>query len=202
MHRLEQWRSCCGRELKKNWSTRPFVKGIRRNLQPERDSEFWLGHKFLWQASETIGEFRLTFDLCLRHEQLSAATELARRVPEVTFVLDHLGKPDVRNRSFQTWANDLEELAALPNVAVKISGLATEAHWKDWQPADLAAYLRHAFTTFGPERLMFGSDWPVMTLATDYQRWIEAVQNQLPFSKEEQDWVQFFQTNAERIYRV
>jgi len=95
----------------------------------------------------------------------------------------------------------LNALAALPNVVCKISGLTTEANWHDWQPAEIAPYLRQAFASFGPERLMFGSDWPVMTLAGSYQRWIETVRAHLPFSKE-QDWVQFFQTNTERIYRV
>ena len=181
-------------------ASRPLVKGVRRNLQSEPDPEFCLGSAFL-SGVKLLAEFGFTFDLCVRHEQLPAASELARRVPEVTFVLDHLGKPDVRNQGFQPWANELDALAALPNVFAKISGLTTEAHWKDWQPTDLAPYLRQAFDTFGPERLMFGSDWPVMTLATSYQRWIETVQTHLPFSKE-QDWIRLFRTNAERIYRV
>ena len=126
---------------------------------------------------------------------------LARRVPEVTFVLDHLGKPDVRNKMFQPWANDLKALAVLPNVVAKVSGLTTEADWHNWQPVELKPYLSHLLESFGPQRLMFGSDWPVMTLATSYQRWVEIVETDVPFSKE-QDWVQFFRTNAERIYRV
>jgi L-fuconolactonase len=181
-------------------ASRPLVRGVRRNLQSEADLDFCLGSDFR-AGVRLLAEFGLTFDLCLRHEQLPAATELARQVPEVTFVLDHLGKPDVRNGGFQPWGNDLEALAALPNVVAKISGLTTEANWKDWQPAELTPYLRHAFASFGPERLMFGSDWPVMTLATDYERWVGTVQTHLPFSKE-QDWVRFLQTNAERIYRV
>ena len=181
-------------------ASRPLVKGVRRNLQSEPDLEFPLQSSFL-SGVRLLAEFGFTFDLCLRHEQLPAAAELARRVPEVTFVLDHLGKPDVRNQSFQPWANDLNALASLPNVVAKISGLTTEANWHDWQPAELMPFLSQAFASFGPERLMFGSDWPVMTLATSYQRWLETVQAQVPFSKE-RDWVQFFGTNAERIYRV
>ncbi len=181
-------------------ASRPLVKGVRRNLQSEPDLEFPLQSSFL-SGVRLLAEFGFTFDLCLRHEQLPAAAELARRVPEVTFVLDHLGKPDVRNQSFQPWANDLNALASLPNVVAKISGLTTEANWHDWQPAELMPFLSQAFASFGPERLMFGSDWPVMTLATSYQRWLETVQAHVPFSKE-RDWVQFFGTNAERIYRV
>jgi len=97
--------------------------------------------------------------------------------------------------------NDLDALAALPNVVAKISGLTTEANRYNWQPAEIAPYLKQAFASFGPDRLMFGSDWPVMTLATSYQRWLQTVEELLPFSNE-QDWVQFFRANAERIYRV
>jgi len=181
-------------------ANRPLVKGVRRNLQSEPDPEFCLRPKFL-AGVRLLAEFGFTFDLCLRHEQLPAATELARRVPEVTFVIDHLGKPDVRNQTLEPWANDLKAFAALPNAVAKVSGLTTEADWRNWQPAELTPYLRHALASFGPNRLMFGSDWPVMILATDYQRWVETVQTQLLILKES-DWVKLFQTNAERIYRV
>jgi len=181
-------------------ASRPLVKGVRRNLQSEPDPEFCLRPKFL-AGVRLLSEFGFTFDLCLRHEQLPQATELARRVPQVTFVLDHLGKPDVRNKTFQPWANDLNALAALPNVVAKVSGLTTEADWHNWQPVELKPYLSHLIESFGPQRLMFGSDWPVMILAADYERWVEAVRTQLPISKEE-DWIRLFRSNAERIYRV
>ncbi len=181
-------------------ASRPLVKGVRRNLQAESDRKFCLRPEFI-AGVRLLSEFGLTFDLCLRHDQLPVATELARRVPEVVFVLDHLGKPDVRSHHFKSWANDLDALGALPNVVAKISGLTTEANWHDWRPADLAPYLRQAFASFGPERLIFGSDWPVMTLATTYLRWVETVQALVPFLKEEEQ-VQLFRTNAERIYRV
>ena len=181
-------------------ASRSLVKGVRRNLQSEPDPEFCLRPKFL-AGVRLLAEFGFTFDLCLRHEQLPVATELVRRAPEVTFVLDHLGKPDVRNKTFQPWAKDLKALAVLPNVVAKVSGLTTEADWSAWRPADLTPYLNHALQSFGTRRLMFGSDWPVMTLATDYLRWLETVRTLLPLSKEE-DWEQLFHTNAERIYRV
>jgi L-fuconolactonase len=148
-----------------------------------------------------LAEFGYSFDLCLLHSQMPAATELARRVPEVTFVLDHLGKPDLRNKTFQPWANDLNALAALPNVVAKVSGLTTEADWHNWQLVGLRPYLSHLLESFGPQRLMFGSDWPVMTLATNYQQWVEALRTQLPLLKEE-DWIRLFRSNAERIFRV
>jgi len=178
----------------------PLVKGVRRNLQSESDPAFCLRPAFV-SGVRLLAELGFTFDLCIRPDQLQAVTELARRVPQVTFILDHLGKPEVCNHKIQPWAKDLEALAALPNVVAKISGLATEADWNKWQPADLAPYLMRAFTAFGPDRLLFGSDWPVMTLATTYVFWLETVLNQFPISRE-QDWVRLFQTNAERIYRV
>jgi L-fuconolactonase len=181
-------------------ASRPLVKGVRRNLQSEPDPEFCLHPKFL-TGVRLLAEFGFTFDLCLRHEQLPTATELVRRVPEVSFVLDHLGKPDVRSKRIQPWANDLNALAALSNVVAKVSGLTTEADWRNWQPTDLKPYLNHGLETFGPQRLIFGSDWPVMILAADYERWIDAVRSQIPLSKEE-DWIRLFSTNAERIYRV
>lgn len=181
-------------------ASRPLVKGVRRNLQSEPEPEFCLRPEFL-AGVRLLAEFGFTFDLCLRHQQLPQATELARRVPEVIFILDHLGKPDVRNKTFQPWANDLKAFAVLPNVVVKISGLTTEADWRNWQPSDLKPYLNHALESFGSQQLLFGSDWPVMSLATHYQHWLETVQTQLPISKES-DWLKLFQTNAERVYRV
>jgi L-fuconolactonase len=181
-------------------ASRSLVKGVRRNLQSEPDPEFCLRPKFL-AGVRLLAEFGFTFDLCLRHEQLPVATEVARRIPEVTFVLDHLGKPAVRNKTFQPWAKDLKALGSQPNVVAKVSGLTTEAGWHNWQPVELKPYLSHLLESFGPQRLMFGSDWPVMTLATDYQQWIEAVRTQLPLSKEE-DWIRLFRSNAERIYSV
>ena len=124
-----------------------------------------------------LAEFGFTFDLCIRHDQLPMAAELVRRVPQVTFVLDHFGKPDVRGKKTEPWAVNLKALAALPNVVCKISGLTTEADWKNWQPDDLKFYFETALECFGFDRILFGGDWPVATLATSYDRWLETVQN-------------------------
>jgi L-fuconolactonase len=148
-----------------------------------------------------LGEFGFTFDLCIRNEQLSAVTELVRRVPEVTFILDHFGKPAVRAGKFEPWATELKALAQLPNVNCKISGLATEADWKNWRPEELKPYFDTVLEAFGFERVLFGGDWPVCTLATDYQRWLETVLNWTA-SASHADRNNLFQNNAERIYRV
>jgi L-fuconolactonase len=181
-------------------AARPLVKGIRRNLQGENSLDFFLEPEFVASVN-LLKAFGFSFDICIRHEQLPAIVELVSRVPEVTFVLDHFGKPDVRGGRLKPWATHLKMLAKLPNVVCKISGLATEADWKSWQPADLGVYFEQALECFGFGRILFGSDWPVATLATSYERWMDTVQNLLPFTKES-DRTKVFRSNAERIYRV
>ena len=178
---------------------RPLVKGVRRNLQGETN-EFLKRPEFI-EGLKLLPEFGFTFDLCIRADQLTAAAELVRGAPQVTFVLDHFGKPAVRNKGFEPWARNLQALAALPNVVCKISGLATEANWTNWQSEDLEPYFDHALACFGLPRVMFGSDWPVATLATTYERWIETVLELVP-NANDRERTQLFQTNAERIYRV
>jgi L-fuconolactonase len=148
-----------------------------------------------------LPDFGFTFDLCVRAWQLPAVAELVRGAPRVNFVLDHLGKPAVRDRGYNPWARDLRALGSLPNVVCKISGLAAEADWTGWRNADLEPYIGHVLECFGLGRVVFGSDWPVSTLATSYERWIETVLGMIP-SANEREQAQLFQTNAERIYRV
>lgn len=179
---------------------RPLVKGVRRNLQGEREVQFGLRPEFI-AGVKVLAEFGFTFDLCIRHEQMRSVAELVKRAPQVTFVLDHFGKPDVRGNKIEPWAKNLKTLAALPNVVCKISGLTTEADWENWQPDDLKYYFETALECFGFDRILFGGDWPVATLATSYIRWLETVQNYFSFATET-DQIKLFQTNAERIYRV
>lgn len=184
----------------KKLSSRPLVKGIRRNLQGEPDLAFCLRPQFV-AGVQLLADFGFTFDLCIRHDQLRSVIELARRIPQVTFVLDHFGKPDVRGQKTGPWAADLKALSALRNVVCKISGLTTEADWDHWQPNELKFYFGRAFECFGFDRVLFGSDWPVATLATRYERWVETVEGFLSSAKEV-DRIKLFQTNAERIYHV
>lgn len=181
-------------------AARPLVKGVRRLLQGERDASFCLTPGFV-EGIELLSEYGFTFDVCIRPEQLPAVTELACRIPGVTFVLDHFGKPNVRDGISGPWAAGLKALAALPNVVCKISGLTTEADWQNWQPAGLKYYFEHTLECFGFDRVMFGSDWPVATLATSYERWVETVWTTVT-SASDDDRLKLFQTNAERIYHV
>jgi L-fuconolactonase len=151
----------------------PLVSGVRRNVQDEAPG-FMLTPGFVAGVGG-LGTLGLPFDACVREHQLRELGRLVERNPGVTFVLDHLGKPDVRRRRREPWFRDLAALALHPNVFAKLSGLTTEADWQDWQPADVLPYLRHAIDVFGPERCMYGSDWPVATLATTYARWVDVV---------------------------
>ena len=179
---------------------RRLVKGVRRSLQDERGTDLFLGADFV-AGARLLETFGFTFDVCIRHDQLAAAAELARRAPQVTFVLDHLGKPDVRGEKREPWAGDLKDFAALPNTVCKISGLATEGSWEHWKPEGFRYYFDKALESFGVERVMFGGDWPVLTLATTYERWLETIVS-WSAGLGEAVRTQLFQTNAERIYRV
>jgi L-fuconolactonase len=178
----------------------PLVKGVRRNLQDEPDPEVCLRQDFI-QGVQLLATYDLSCDLCIRYHQLPAVTALVRRCPDVFFVLDHLGKPPVQSGQLDPWREQIAALAALPNVACKVSGLVTEADWHAWRAEDLAPYVAHALAVFGPSRVLFGSDWPVATLASTYLRWVEtldALTAHLPAHEQRLLWGE----NARRWYRL
>ncbi|MFE6235849.1 amidohydrolase family protein [Cellulosimicrobium sp. NPDC057862] len=160
--------------------------GVRTMLQAEPDPAY-LDRADVRRGVATVGAAGLAFDLVLRDHQLPAAARLAATLPDVPFVLDHLGKPRLDAGAaagpdedrLAAWRHDVAALAALPNVAAKLSGLVTEARWDAWTPSDLRPAVDHALDVFGPARLMFGSDWPVCLLASDYGRWLETVRGLL-----------------------
>ncbi len=175
----------------------PLVKGIRRLIQSEGPG-FALQPGFV-AGVRLLAEFGLTCDLCVRHHQLAEAVQLVRQCPEVRFVLDHLGKPDIRGAQPDPWRRHLAELAACENVTAKLSGVATEADWQAWRPEDLQPYIDHALAVFGPGRLMFGSDHPVVTLASSYARWLATARAAVAgLSPAEQ--AQVFVTNCVAFY--
>lgn len=178
----------------------PLVKGVRRNLQDETQPDFCLQPDFV-AGVRLLAEYNLSFDLCIRHWQLSAVTELVRRCPDTQFILDHLGKPNVKDHLLDPWRGQLRTLAALPNVACKISGLVTEADHTVWKPDDLAPYLFHTLEVFGEDRVAFGGDWPVILLASAYARWVETLQTfTASLSPEAQR--KFWSGNARHVYRL
>jgi len=145
--------------------------GVRHVVQDEPDPRFLLGDAFV-RGLRHLHAFGLTYDLLLVPPQLPAAVELAGMVPEQPFVLDHLAKPRIglgpAAPEFASWRRDIEALARHPHVCCKLSGLVTEAAWGRWRAEDFTPYLDVALAAFRPERLMFGSDWPVCLLSGDY----------------------------------
>ena len=148
--------------------------GVRHLVQDESDPGF-LDRPDIRRGVAAVGAAGLVFDLVIRRHQLPAAVRLARDLPDVSFTLDHLGKPALPYSKHGGWARDLRTFAQLPNTTAKLSGLATEADWSSWTPEELRPAVEHALDAFGPSRLMFGSDWPVCLLASSYQRWIDVL---------------------------
>lgn len=150
----------------------PQVVGVRRLLQGRRRAE--IVEPELIAGIRLLADFGLTFDACVTHDQLPEVATLVRACPETTFVLDHLGKPPVAAGELDPWRANLERVAECSNTRCKLSGLTTEAT-PDWNEAAVLPFLEHALACFGPRRCMFGSDWPVSTLRTSYERWVDVV---------------------------
>ncbi len=151
----------------------PHARGVRRLIQ-DRPAGWALQPGFI-DGVRRLAQFSLPFDLCIRHVQFDDALELVRLCPEVRFVLDHIGKPGIRDGLLEPWRTQLRDMAAEPNVWCKISGVVTEADHRNWGFEDVAPYITHALDCFGFDRAMFGGDWPVSKLATDYARWVDVV---------------------------
>jgi L-fuconolactonase len=149
------------------FKAQPKFRGVRHVIHDEPDDAFMLRNNFI-RGIGMLAEFDLTYDLLLFPKHLPAAYELVSRFPAQPFVLDHLAKPLIKEGIREPWATYLRRLAENPNVYCKVSGMVTEADWHAWQPADFQPYLDIVFEAFGPERIMWGSDWPVCTVAAPY----------------------------------
>ncbi|MEM8869391.1 MAG: amidohydrolase family protein [Pseudomonadota bacterium] len=150
------------------------VRGVRRILQGEADPSYCLRPEFL-SGVRKLSDFDLSFDICVNHTQLPNVIPFAQQCPDVRMVLDHIGKPDIRGGGLEPWASHIRELARLPNVWLKMSGVATEADHQTWTRDQLKPYILAAIEAFGFERTMFGGDWPVATLAIGYGAWIDTL---------------------------
>lgn len=178
----------------------PKFVGVRHVVQDEPDPRFLLGDSFL-HGIRKLATFGLTYDLLLYPQQLPAAAEFVGRFPEQPFVLDHLAKPRIKTGELDPWRHDLRALAAHGHVLCKLSGMVTEADWRGWKRADFTPYLEVALETFGPKRLMIGSDWPVCTLAAEYAETIGIVTDFLaPLTASERDAI--LGGNAARFYAL
>ena len=155
------------------WRGREHLKGFRHVAQAE--AEDFLSRLEIVAGIALLGAHNYTYDILVYPRQLPAAVRLVEQCPGVQFILDHCAKPPIAQGEMAPWRAGFERLASFPNVACKLSGLVTEAQWQAWTDADLRPVLDVALDAFGPERLMFGSDWPVCLLAADYRRVFDEV---------------------------
>jgi L-fuconolactonase len=143
------------------------LRGFRHIAQAEPDDRFLVRPDFMRGVSR-LREFDFAYDILIYPKQLPAAIELVSKFPEQRFVIDHIAKPEIKSNSIALWTTHVRRIAEFPNLFCKLSGLVTEADWRNWKPADFTPYLDVVLDAFGPDRVMFGSDWPVCLLAASY----------------------------------
>ena len=177
----------------------PKLKGIRRVLHTQPDA-LSQSETFIENVHSLAGH-HLSFDICVLARQLPLAIRLVSRCPDVTFILDHCGVPQVREKILDPWRANIREIAGFPNVSCKVSGLVAYADPKNWTAEDLRPYIDHAIECFGWDRVMFGSDWPVCTLSASFHQWVEVLLL-LTRSAGEANQKKLFHDNAIRVYRL
>lgn len=182
------------------------LRGVRHIAQAEPADRFLIRDDFVRGVAQ-LQTFGLTYDILIYPKQLPAALELAAKLPEQAFVLDHLAKPEIKTGNMAPWAAYIRRIAQNQNVFCKLSGLVTEADWHRWQPGDFKPYLDVVFEAFGPDRLMFGSDWPVCLLAAPYGQVKQIIDDYLqnpsaPYKQQDQEQLRekIFGGNAKRFY--
>ncbi|MER3405309.1 MAG: amidohydrolase [Chloroflexota bacterium] len=177
----------------------PRIKGVRRLIQSE-SLDFCIQPRFI-EGLKLLPAYGFSFDICIYHPQLPSVIEMVRRCPEVSFMLDHIGKPNIKERLLDPWRAQLRELASFPNVMCKISGIVTEADHQRWTAEDLRPYIEHVLDCFGEDRVAFGGDWPVVLLASSYRRWVETL-DFLTAHLTAQARRKLWADNARRFYRL
>jgi L-fuconolactonase len=186
------------RDLVERLAAMPVTVGIRRLIQ-DAGAGFSLTPDFI-DGVRSVGEVGLPFDICVRAAERADVAPLVDACPDVSFVLDHLGKPAIADGEWEPWRTQLAELAQRPNLTCKLSGSTTEAG-RDWRETAVRPYLLHALEAFGPQRCMFGSDWPVASVTTEYRRWFDLVSDAVSgCSPSEIDAV--FAGTAAQVYRL
>lgn len=175
------------------------LKGFRHVLQGEEPS-FMLQESFL-NGINKLNQFGFAYDILIFPQHLSAALQLVKQFPQQRFVIDHVAKPYIKDGKIDEWKTGMQQLAQHSHLYCKISGMVTEADWKTWTADQLKAYIDVVVESFGIDRIMFGSDWPVCLVASSYNKWIETVQNYFAsFSSEDQQKV--FSSNAIKFYQL
>lgn len=187
------------RDLKSDQSGSKLV-GIRHQVHDEADPN-WLLRPDVQRGLAAVGDAGLAYDLLVKTRELPAAVGAVRQLPQVRFVIDHLAKPPIRGGDINAWERGMRALADQPNVQCKLSGMVTEADWATWRPAELRPFVQHVLEWFGPERCLFGSDWPVCLLAASYDQVIDALSVSLEGLGSE-EMARIMGENARRLYRL
>jgi L-fuconolactonase len=182
------------------FSTYKKLKGFRHIVQAEPDDNFMLNKNFK-RGISLLKNFNFTYDILIYPHQLPAAIKLAEKHPGQKFILDHIAKPYIKKREVESWASGIKELAINPNVFCKISGLITEADFKNWQKNDIYPYLDIVFNAFGYNRLLFGSDWPVFLLAGSYKQVVSLINGYMENDSEDNK-AKIFGKNAISFYNI
>lgn len=178
----------------------PKFVGVRHVTQDEPDDNFIIRPDIL-RGLKTLEKYRVPFDLLFYVKHLKHAATLGKLLPELPMVVDHLAKPRIKDQSLDDWLPQLREASKCPNIYCKLSGLITEADWQQWKPSDLRPYVEAAVDAFGPERCMYGSDWPVCELAGSYEQAFTALNTALgTLSTSESNAI--FSETARRFYRL
>jgi L-fuconolactonase len=177
----------------------PYLKGIRPMIQDIPDDDWMLGES-LTPTFEAVTDLDLVFDALVFPRHLKNLMILLERHPDMRVIVDHGAKPQIRDRAFDGWAADLRTIADNSSALVKFSGLVTEAK-PGWTVDDLKPYVDHLIEVFGPDRMVYGSDWPVVRMAADYDPWFQAAQD-LTAGLGEVERRGVFSDNAQKLYRI
>jgi L-fuconolactonase len=182
------------------FAAHPKLAGVRHVVHDEPDDDFMLAPAFR-RGIAALQEFGLVYDLLLFPRHLPVAARLVAEFPDQPFVLDHIAKPPIREGGMSPWREDLRALAAFANVTCKLSGMVTEAAWRQWRPETFRPYLDAVVDAFGPDRLMIGSDWPVCTLSGDYAPTMAVVTDYIrPLPAKDRDAI--LGGTCARVYRL
>jgi L-fuconolactonase len=167
----------------------PKIRGLRHPIHDEPDPNYILRDDFN-RGIAALRSFGLTYDLLIFEDHLPQTISFVDRHPNQIFILDHIAKPRIREGSFHPWRENILELARRPNVYCKLSGMVTEASWTEWTTPMLRPYIDTVIEAFSPSRVMFGSDWPLLTLASTYEEWLNTVRSAITgLSSSEQQWI-------------
>ncbi len=177
------------------------IRGIRRILQSLPDPNTLLRNPAFIDGVRLLGRFGLHFEITVNSTQMDPVIEFVRKLPEIPMILDHCGKPGIRDGHLAAFQHHASELARCPNVHCKLSGLTTEADHRHWNDEQLIPYIDIALQAFGPDRLLYGSDWPVCLLATSIPRWIGVLERALKGCSQAQ-LRKVFRENANALYRL